>query len=179
MSWPTGAMGSTGTGMGWSPQMGPEQHCDIAQLEQSLLKDRKRCAKSTVFVKALSTCGLYRQWGWRNSTSLGRAALKQADQVACCIELSVPSSSGSPKWAATKTTFVFLSPVPGNVMTLKFLSDASVTAGGFQIRYVTMDVPSKAGDGKNTTSQGRTNFLSGKFGIMWAEQHGPLTGKHI
>lgn len=66
-------------------------------------------------------------------------------------------------------TFVFLSPVPGNVMTLKFLSDASVTAGGFQIRYVTIDVPSKAGDGKNTTSQGKANFLSGKFGIMWAE----------
>ncbi|XP_046777515.1 tumor necrosis factor-inducible gene 6 protein isoform X3 [Gallus gallus] len=54
----------------------------------------------------------------------------------------------------------------GNVMTLKFLSDASVTAGGFQIRYVTIDVPSKAGDGKNTTSQGKANFLSGKFGIM-------------
>ncbi|KGL82543.1 Tumor necrosis factor-inducible 6 [Tinamus guttatus] len=54
----------------------------------------------------------------------------------------------------------------GNVMTLKFLTDASVTAGGFQIRYVTMDMPSKAGDGKNTTSQGKTNFLSGKFGIM-------------
>lgn len=52
-------------------------------------------------------------------------------------------------------------------MTLKFLSDASVTAGGFQIRYVTMDAPSKAGDGKNATSQGKTNFLSGKFGIMW------------
>lgn len=51
-------------------------------------------------------------------------------------------------------------------MTLKFLSDASVTAGGFQIRYVTIDVPSKAGDGKNTTSQGKVNFLSGKFGIM-------------
>ncbi|NXE41347.1 TSG6 protein, partial [Ptilorrhoa leucosticta] len=54
----------------------------------------------------------------------------------------------------------------GNVMTLKFLTDASVTAGGFQIRYTTMDMPPKAGDGKNATSQGKTNFLSGKFGIM-------------
>lgn len=25
---------------------------------------------------------------------------------------------------------------PGNVMTLKFLSDASVTAGGFQLQYI-------------------------------------------
>lgn len=63
-------------------------------------------------------------------------------------------------------TFVFLFLVPGNVMTLKFLTDASVTAGGFQIRYMTMDMPSKLSDGKNTTSQGKTNFLSGKFGIM-------------
>ncbi|NXU28221.1 TSG6 protein, partial [Thalassarche chlororhynchos] len=54
----------------------------------------------------------------------------------------------------------------GNVMTLKFLTDASVTAGGFQIRYITMDMPSKSSDGKNTTSQGKTNFLSGKYGIM-------------
>lgn len=51
-------------------------------------------------------------------------------------------------------------------MTLKFLTDASVTAGGFQIRYITMDMHSKSNDGKNTTSQGKTNFLSGKFGIM-------------
>ncbi|XP_054685520.1 tumor necrosis factor-inducible gene 6 protein isoform X2 [Grus americana] len=54
----------------------------------------------------------------------------------------------------------------GNVMTLKFLTDASVTAGGFQIRYITIDTPSKSSDGKNTTSQGKTNFLAGKFGIM-------------
>ncbi|MEQ2284725.1 Tumor necrosis factor-inducible protein 6 protein, partial [Ameca splendens] len=27
----------------------------------------------------------------------------------------------------------------GNVMTLKFLSDASVTAGGFQLQYVAFD----------------------------------------
>lgn len=82
--------------------MCPEQQCDIAQLEQSLLKDRKRCAKSTAFVKALSTCVLYRPWGRRNSTSLGPAALKQADQVACCIHLSGSGSPGSPKCAATK-----------------------------------------------------------------------------
>ncbi|KAM9284650.1 LOW QUALITY PROTEIN: tumor necrosis factor-inducible gene 6 protein [Cariama cristata] len=54
----------------------------------------------------------------------------------------------------------------GNVMTLKFLTDASVTAGGFQIRYTTMDIPSKSSDGKNTTSQGKTNFLPGKFSII-------------
>ncbi|XP_027512135.1 tumor necrosis factor-inducible gene 6 protein isoform X2 [Corapipo altera] len=54
----------------------------------------------------------------------------------------------------------------GNVMTLKFLTDASVTAGGFQIRYTTMETPSKAGDGRNATSQGKTNYLSGKFGVM-------------
>jgi len=63
-------------------------------------------------------------------------------------------------------TFGFLFLVPGNVMTLKFLTDASVTAGGFQIRYMTMDTPSKSSDGKNATSQGKPNFLSGKFGIM-------------
>lgn len=63
-------------------------------------------------------------------------------------------------------TFVFLFLVPGNVMTLKFLTDASVTAGGFQIRYTTMDMPSKSSDGRNATSQGKTNFLPGKFGIM-------------
>ncbi|XP_071666774.1 tumor necrosis factor-inducible gene 6 protein isoform X1 [Patagioenas fasciata] len=54
----------------------------------------------------------------------------------------------------------------GNVMTLKFLTDASVTAGGFQVRYTTMDTLSKSSDGRNTTSQGKTNFLPGKFGIM-------------
>ncbi|KAJ7424916.1 hypothetical protein WISP_26112 [Willisornis vidua] len=31
----------------------------------------------------------------------------------------------------------------GNVMTLKFLTDASVTAGGFQVRYTTLDTPAK------------------------------------
>lgn len=51
-------------------------------------------------------------------------------------------------------------------MTLKFLTDSSVTAGGFQIRYVAVDMPSKSGDGKNTTSQGKANLLPGKFGIM-------------
>ena len=53
-------------------------------------------------------------------------------------------------------------------MTLKFLSDASVTAGGFQIRYVTVDPPSKSSQGKNasstsTTSTGNKNFLAGRF----------------
>ncbi|NXC36212.1 TSG6 protein, partial [Campylorhamphus procurvoides] len=54
----------------------------------------------------------------------------------------------------------------GNVMTLKFLTDASVTAGGFQIRYTTVDMPSKPSDGRNVTSQGKTNYLSGKFGVL-------------
>uniref|UniRef100_A0A8D0GDW2 TNF alpha induced protein 6 n=1 Tax=Sphenodon punctatus TaxID=8508 RepID=A0A8D0GDW2_SPHPU len=54
----------------------------------------------------------------------------------------------------------------GNVMTLKFLSDASVTAGGFQIKYVAFDASSKKNDGKNTTSPGNTNFFAGRFGIM-------------
>ncbi|NXD43361.1 TSG6 protein, partial [Copsychus sechellarum] len=50
----------------------------------------------------------------------------------------------------------------GNVMTLKFLSDASVTAGGFQIRYSTLDTASS----RNSSNPAKTNFLSGKFGIM-------------
>lgn len=54
-------------------------------------------------------------------------------------------------------------------MTLKFLSDGSVTAGGFQIKYTTLDSPAKPGDSRNTTAQGKNNFLAGKFGIMWAE----------
>lgn len=33
-------------------------------------------------------------------------------------------------------------------MTLKFLSDASVTAGGFQIKYVAVDPVSKSSQGK-------------------------------
>ncbi|KAL8183302.1 UNVERIFIED_CONTAM: Tumor necrosis factor-inducible protein 6 protein [Gekko kuhli] len=50
----------------------------------------------------------------------------------------------------------------GNVMTLKFLSDASVTAGGFQIKYVALDPPKKSA-GKNATTQSNTNYLAGKF----------------
>ncbi|KAH0621389.1 hypothetical protein JD844_022633, partial [Phrynosoma platyrhinos] len=48
----------------------------------------------------------------------------------------------------------------GNVMTLKFLSDASITAGGFQIKYIALDPPKK-----NTTIQDNTNYLVGRFGI--------------
>lgn len=53
----------------------------------------------------------------------------------------------------------------GNVMTLKFLSDASVTAGGFQIKYVAVDPISKSNQGKNTstTTTGNKNFLAGRF----------------
>ncbi|NWZ17727.1 TSG6 protein, partial [Agelaius phoeniceus] len=51
----------------------------------------------------------------------------------------------------------------GNVMTLKFLTDASVTAGGFQIRYSTLDTPAPA---KNASAQGKSTFVAGKFGIM-------------
>ncbi|XP_073926838.1 tumor necrosis factor-inducible gene 6 protein isoform X2 [Castor canadensis] len=53
----------------------------------------------------------------------------------------------------------------GNVMTLKFLSDASVTAGGFQIKYVAVDPVPKSSQGKNTstTSTGSKNFLAGRF----------------
>lgn len=53
----------------------------------------------------------------------------------------------------------------GNVMTLKFLSDASVTAGGFQIKYIAVDPLSKSSQGKNTstTSTGNKNFLAGRF----------------
>ncbi|KAF6116648.1 TNF alpha induced protein 6 [Phyllostomus discolor] len=53
----------------------------------------------------------------------------------------------------------------GNVMTLKFLSDASVTAGGFQIKYVAVDPPSKSSQGKNTSTiaTGNKNFLAGRF----------------
>uniref|UniRef100_A0A8C3R145 Tumor necrosis factor-inducible gene 6 protein n=1 Tax=Cyanoderma ruficeps TaxID=181631 RepID=A0A8C3R145_9PASS len=54
----------------------------------------------------------------------------------------------------------------GNVMTLKFLTDASVTAGGFQIRYSTLDTPARPGDGTNASAHGKNNFLAGKFGIM-------------
>ncbi|XP_038607493.1 tumor necrosis factor-inducible gene 6 protein isoform X2 [Tachyglossus aculeatus] len=56
----------------------------------------------------------------------------------------------------------------GNVMTLKFLSDASVTAGGFQLKYVAVDPVTKPSDGKNSsaTSQGSKNFLPGKFGHL-------------
>lgn len=53
-------------------------------------------------------------------------------------------------------------------MTLKFLSDASVTAGGFQIKYVAVDPLSKSSQGKNasttsTTSTGNKNLLAGRF----------------
>ncbi|KAJ7345758.1 hypothetical protein JRQ81_001708 [Phrynocephalus forsythii] len=48
----------------------------------------------------------------------------------------------------------------GNVMTLKFLSDASVTAGGFQLKYTAIDPPKK-----NTTIQDNTNYFAGRFGI--------------
>lgn len=50
-------------------------------------------------------------------------------------------------------------------MTLKFLSDASVTAGGFQIKYVAVDPLSKSSQGKNTstTSTGNKNILVGRF----------------
>lgn len=50
-------------------------------------------------------------------------------------------------------------------MTLKFLSDASVTAGGFQIKYVAVDPVSKSSQGKNTstTSTGNKNVLAGRF----------------
>lgn len=49
-------------------------------------------------------------------------------------------------------------------MTLKFLSDASVTAGGFQIKYVAVDPPSKSSQSKNTsTTTGNKNFLAGRF----------------
>lgn len=50
-------------------------------------------------------------------------------------------------------------------MTLKFLSDASVTAGGFQIKYVAVDPPSKSSQGKNTSTiaTGNKNFLAGRF----------------
>lgn len=50
-------------------------------------------------------------------------------------------------------------------MTLKFLSDASVTAGGFQIKYIALDTPKKS-DGKNTTTQDNKNYLAGRFGIV-------------
>ncbi|XP_040827951.1 tumor necrosis factor-inducible gene 6 protein isoform X2 [Ochotona curzoniae] len=52
----------------------------------------------------------------------------------------------------------------GNVMTLKFLSDASVTAGGFQIMYVAVDPASKSSQGKNTTTaSGNKNALAGRY----------------
>ncbi|XP_061468930.1 tumor necrosis factor-inducible gene 6 protein [Rhineura floridana] len=53
----------------------------------------------------------------------------------------------------------------GNVMTLKFLSDASVIAGGFQIKYIALDPPKKS-DGRNTTTQDNTNYFAGRFGML-------------
>lgn len=87
---------------------------------------------------------------------------------------SIALGEGGVKRKIPKQHFLFnskevifpLSLALGNLMTLKFLSDASVTAGGFQIKYVAVDPPSKPNDEKNATSQGNTNFLSGKFGIM-------------
>lgn len=48
-------------------------------------------------------------------------------------------------------------------MTLKFLSDASVTAGGFLIRYTAVDPLCKSCQGKNSTtaSTGNKNLLAG------------------
>ncbi|XP_068936286.1 tumor necrosis factor-inducible gene 6 protein [Petaurus breviceps papuanus] len=53
----------------------------------------------------------------------------------------------------------------GNVMTLKFLSDASVTAGGFQLKYAAVDPTTKTGEGKNasTSSHGNKHFLAGRY----------------
>uniref|UniRef100_H9G7X4 TNF alpha induced protein 6 n=1 Tax=Anolis carolinensis TaxID=28377 RepID=H9G7X4_ANOCA len=48
----------------------------------------------------------------------------------------------------------------GNVMTLKFLSDASITAGGFQIQYTAFDPP------KKNATRDNTNYLAGRFGII-------------
>lgn len=50
-------------------------------------------------------------------------------------------------------------------MTLKFISDASVTAGGFQIKYVAVDPQSKSSQAKNSsaTSTGNKNILPGRF----------------
>lgn len=49
-------------------------------------------------------------------------------------------------------------------MTLKFLSDASVTAGGFQIKYTAVDPLSKSSQGKNmSTTTVNKNFLAGRF----------------
>ncbi|ETE70904.1 Tumor necrosis factor-inducible 6-like protein [Ophiophagus hannah] len=49
----------------------------------------------------------------------------------------------------------------GNVMTLKFLSDASVTAGGFQIEYTAINSTKKIINPKATTK-----YFPGKFGIV-------------
>lgn len=94
----------------------------------------------------------------------GRIAPKLSEARASPVKITLtPPFFCHPK---PKPLLWFFSLVPGNVMTLKFLTDASVTAGGFQVRYMTMDLPPKASDGRNTTSQGKTNFLAGKFGIM-------------
>ncbi|XP_053545868.1 tumor necrosis factor-inducible gene 6 protein [Bombina bombina] len=49
----------------------------------------------------------------------------------------------------------------GNVMTLKFLTDGSITAGGFKLKYSALDPHSKFQDGTNVTStpETDTNFL--------------------
>ncbi|NXU98270.1 TSG6 protein, partial [Cettia cetti] len=54
----------------------------------------------------------------------------------------------------------------GNVMTLKFLTDASVTAGGFQLRYSALEAPARPGEGSNATGPGKSSFSAGKFGIL-------------
>lgn len=66
-----------------------------------------------------------------------------------------------------KWNILFFCLILGNVMTLKFLSDASVTAGGFRIKYIALDPPKKS-EGKNTTQD---NYLAGRFGIIWRQQH--------
>ncbi|KAM4626088.1 tumor necrosis factor-inducible gene 6 protein isoform 1-T1 [Discoglossus pictus] len=45
----------------------------------------------------------------------------------------------------------------GNVMTLKFLTDGSISAGGFQLKYTAMDPPSELDNGTNVTPTSLTN----------------------
>ncbi|MEE6489212.1 hypothetical protein FKM82_015519 [Ascaphus truei] len=46
----------------------------------------------------------------------------------------------------------------GNVMTLKFLSDGSITAGGFQIKYTAVDPPLELAEMNNFTLTPETNI---------------------
>ncbi|CAJ0945462.1 unnamed protein product [Ranitomeya imitator] len=47
----------------------------------------------------------------------------------------------------------------GNVMTLKFLSDGSITGGGFQIKYTALEPYSLPEMNSNFTSEANSDFI--------------------